>query len=267
MPATPPDYIYELSFGADGIQGSNGTFYSDEASQSVVPFANAQYGGLPAISGENLLESLWVTSGSTGPDDPPTAGALLMPITNWSGEQVFAANMPGFLENGFAPMNLGGSRNSANIIFQGAPGDGVIMAVLNPPEEYKQAVKGSLDVQLDPTAPFGVSGTVDKSIAGDSITWDIECLQQPGQAADTAQVAPGSILSAFSFAAIGQQGIGLLKTNGADGAFPQLVDTSGPQGIIETQEIINSGEFWVPLFIVIGDAFQFKFRWPYSSDR
>ena len=218
---------------------------------------------------------MWTLFNDGFPFVQPT-GAQLRPFS----KQNLSAAGPGSafvaaLQNGFQQVAY--SRTSAKFgtTYPGSKEQqfDFLMAVLNPPADLKQKfIATAIKIfSVTPTPPFlNFEGEIFKSLLT-PLMWSFH-----GHLATSFGAIVGEMLSPVRvLAAIGGQafpvnGIPILTTDGSDGEYPQLLLINSPQDFIRAQEVILSGEFWIPFLYEIEGADDettglVEVAWPHSS--
>lgn len=252
------DYTYIPTYGVEP--------FSDVAGVG----AAAPYGGGAVVTNQNFLVSLWDVTAQDGV--VPTAGRLYRPLPNTVAAAAASASIPGLGEVGLKPCF--NSRTSARFSFSFLASDTQegypILAILNPPQDYKSQLANAARAVLDASNPFGVLTTILKPITQLSA---FEVYATTGSTLRTVEgVAglPGSPYLPFGF--------GLCKTSGANGVFPAFYPAligaaANPSAFLSAIQQIDAGNFFLPMRISFapdvepGQARIITINWPHSSAR
>ena len=201
-------------------------------------------------TGENLIATLWRLSDKTpgGSATPFAYSGILIPRS----ENV---NVPEAQRVAFEPGMSG--RVGARIFLsdpQVTEEVDIVLAVLNPPEELKQQLAGS--VVYGGGDPFDVANyTFLKSQQGQFAwqgeTWDADSGQGSWQGESLAHM--GSYIDLNLFAQPSTAYFPLLRTDGTDGVAPEAFDMTTEVGVQECIAAVNKGDFFVP-FLFGGDG-------------
>lgn len=277
--ATDPQYLYVPDYGVEPYQ-AQGT-----------P-ENSQTGGGAEVTNDNLLISLWAFDPSL--DAVPTTGLLLKPITAFgdftAGTGAFGTNdsVVGLATQGMARQfnSRVASRFYVNNLAKGViAGGNALLAVLNPPSELQAMLARAIESVVASGSPTGWTVTLIRSVI-DTLTWNIEFRQNIGSGDVTAILDPlGALVTPVGGTSTRGSVVGefpLLRTNGADGVFPQFYQsintTGGGLGIPTVQQLLvlktalDTGNFFVPIILqtLIGATdldVGYTIEWPHSIAR
>lgn len=148
------------------------------------------------------------------------------------------------------------------------PGPGTMLAVLNPPQEYRQKMAGAVIFNDDGTF------TIKKSLQP-CFLWDVYQQPAPTQSAYES-VADSDLRANFSTylqdatLLIGGLPLAFLRTNGANGEKPLFFDRSTPDGIREMVAEVNRGHFYIAMILSSEIEFMggyFTIVYPHSAAR
>lgn len=216
---------------------------------------------------QNLVVSVWKLSAkSPGGGQPPFAyNGIVIPRSASEGvpetQQVaFRQGMSG--------------RTGAHLYFRDsttALDD--MLAVLNPPEELKQQLAGS--VVYNGGSPFDVASYEFSKSQQGQFAWRMEAGEGTVDEAQgtwdgQAHGIIGAYLDLNLFAQPDPGYYPLLKTDGADGVAPLAFDMSTADGVRECIAAVNAGEFYIPcLFANLSDlnGSYRRISWASSTDR
>ena len=229
------------------------------------------FGGGADVTNDNLIITMWNLPGFNG-SGFPTTGQLLKPF-RFSPDGLAAIAGAGSagvgLGNGFN--QVFNSRYSSRFYLQDVNiGQEVpqymltefLLAVLQPPQD----VVNDFLTYAKNIAPGGIFGTIDflRSFFY-GITWNFRAMDLSMVPVQEG-VAFGGLFNlggAFSF----------MKTNGADGVFPEFYPTT-PVGFLQLMQDITSGKpFYIPCIFTRSETFEtelpemFEISWPGSNAR
>jgi len=159
------------------------------------------------------------------------------------------------------------SRVASRFFLTGEVKEDGLIAVLNPPQEYKQGLAAAIERTGDIAVDDEEALTIKKPL-GFMNAWQCEHRLQSFPGGDVG--TPGDLDYIYPFL-FGE--IPLLTTNGADGNKPETVGdfSGGPPTNAEIDEfirVVNSGNFYVPLLLDMDSGpGQVTIEWPYSAGR
>jgi len=278
MPTNSGEYNYVCPGGVEPWKPVEGKYFSDPAGLVPTTEALAQFGGGHVETGQNLLAGVWTVTDVDQSGMVPIQGARL--IDGSAIGNPAPGGIPGFFENGMKPFY--DSRTSARIVLDSQPEgfteDKTYFAVLSPPEALKQALLDS--ITWDPSDVFGVfaNSLIKKSILS-GLDWralftssNLGSFSASGSAMgirEDVDVSFGTLVGAIL-------GLPLLKTNGADGTYPEFFPAAATMAdLADAQAIIDSGEFFIPMLFAwdqdgggtgVASA-DIDIEWPHSIQR
>jgi hypothetical protein len=272
MPLSEPNYNYQPVYGVDPWE-QNGPLYSDLA--GTTKSANGTFGGGAEVTAQNLLISLWWIEGTKDLDGltVPDEGSLLIPKVEFGNVDLPAppgdkVNVVAGREQEFL------SRDAARFLLNlwdlpTAPTTWTLLAVLNPPPGYRERLAGATDYT------GGIKGETKKPLL-DSLLWNVTAQQGAGMvtgiglAVDQPSFAVGQADIYVAGGTNQRMNLPLLKTNGADGVYPEFFGGT-TASILAEQAARNNGDFYVPVVIESipdsGDDVVFTISYPHSAAR
>jgi hypothetical protein len=204
---------------------------------------------------DNLLATLW-----TWDNEADAAGELLVPIADadTSGGEPIPDNLRNLLR---ANMK---SRVATQFVFEGAPKFDGLLAILNPPQEYKQQIAGAVERIGDIAVDEEEAVNFTRPTASLN-SWWVKCAFRDTVEEfemETPEFIEAEMSGFFEFP--------FFKTNGADGNPPETFwDLSGPPTNADYDRMIaafNSGDFYVGMLLFPTDNC-ISIEWPYSTSR
>lgn len=243
MPIISDEYLLTDASGTEPWKPVEGKYFSDPEGLVPTTEALAQFGGGHTETGQNLLAGLW-TATADGANGMPNQGARLIPSSALTDGAIAGISSKGLAPFYSSPTSL---RVDLGTQPSGFTADKTYLAVINPPEALKQAIAGSFVWGADPAFSDTV---VKKSLVG-GYDWRV-LFETAGAGIFATSGRPigivesldvviiSSVLSAFS-------GLPLLRTNGADGEYPQFFDISSIGALKTMQATIDKGDFFIPI--------------------
>lgn len=231
------DYQYTPIYGVEPWQDNAGVGTPTE------------YGGGAKITGQNLIISMWTTEATP---------RLLVPLPYTPDAVTYDAFAPGYGTKGSLPAF--NSRTSARFQIGLNDIEFTLLAVLNPPNDFKSQVQNAFKADASAANGFAVLKSFQQPLAFEAYATDGKngLLQCPA-------VFGGPI--AFT---------SLLATSGADGTPPVALPSlfSGLPAAQDTLNAMNSGNFYIgcefELRDLIGDPEDsgiVTINWPHTAAR
>jgi hypothetical protein len=232
-------------------------------------------------SAQNLLITLWSLTDFPADFSAPVYDSIQIPSylntmpldapNSWAtGDENHA---PGFEEGMSARVAC-----SYFYLDSNAKSPGVLMNVLDPPQEYRQQMAGAVEYAGgDPTNLSNY--TLKKSLVG-NMAWEQVDVSMAGvglYGQTAVDIADTVFFSSYLDIKMDTLGITtgikvpFLKTNGADGKAPEFFDRTTQSGIQEMIAAVNKGDFYIAYLveglITDGNINRLTIRWPYSASR
>lgn len=198
---------------------------------------------------DNLLITLW----GIEEKDPIEFGELIVPAYATENPDITtSAELAPAYEQAMK------SRTSSRFLIGLLPKYTILMAVLNPPQEYRQQMVDAVVYTGGDVTDLD-NFTVKKSLQCNYV-WRLEAINNSaiGQNVDL----PGADTLSASYSSYLDLGVGVpptiptsaprafLKTNGADGEAPEFFDRSTPDGVKEMIAAVNKGDFYIGMFLL-----------------
>lgn len=207
------------------------------------------YGGGAFETEDNLLVTLWgVTQDEYG---VPTAGNLIKPyvFTEAGAADVAGATAAGISNAEKVYGQFFNSRYAARfyLAFEGddsAPE--TLLGVLKPPGDMKNQLAQALTPPVSASAPLGFRTQARGSLLS-SYLWYFGATD-----VEYGQLSEEATFGGPSLGGVGSSGLNLLRTNGADGVFPQFYNASAqPREVISA---LITGDYYVPVVFTRTEA-------------
>jgi hypothetical protein len=237
----------------------------------IEPFAPNGGAGGALVTGDNLVITAWGdVAKALQPFGIVYEGAMLQPSSQNSNilpQKRVAGGTQAFHSRNSAQFDLMIGNKPPN------PFD-VVLLVLNPPPELRQQLVGA--VTFNGGDPVDLANyTVKKSLMSQYM-WRLESSEGASsgniQNLEDTLFIFGVYLDLGDYTGAPSIDIPLLKTNGADGQNPEFFDRTTAQGVNEMIAAVNSGDFYVPLFLFV-ELFdtdvnaRFTLTYPHSAAR
>lgn len=259
-----PTYQYVPIYGVEPYENNAGA--GDDT----------EFGGGAELTNNNLLVTLW-TVDSLDVEGIPASGRLLRPFYadplipfQAFFDQIGLKNLGANVKQSFD------SRTSLKF-FLGKLAEDLpfafafpLLAVLNPPAEMKNRLANTFrNLRVDPASATGFSAQFIAGVAGQG-AWNAAYADADNPAHEVNATGDTS----FSFIPYFVSKLPYLKTNGADGVFPEFFPlTPTPMGTMDskaTYDALLTGDFYVAALITpLSDSLGWVVRieWPHSLAR